>query len=866
MMMKTLFSRLLRISLAFLPLLLSVSCERTFIDDLFDIHKGIDELKESHSDLQQRMDNLNESLVTIQAIVDMLASGYFIDSVETIVEEGLETGFLIHFTNGKAITISHGKDASDGHSPAVGVTLVDGVYYWTLDGQPIIDDEGNMVPTSSNEVKTPLFSISNGYWYMSLDGGDTWRLLGRASGEDGDNGEDGVQHFIRVEPSDSMVVFVLADGTSIAIPYRIEIDLSLDSDGEASSISGRETIRVGYTLSNATENTVVNVSSDGYYSAKVIPSDDRSGIISITCPRTFADGFVNVIVHDKAGVVDTRIIRFYEKQMTFAKGLEFSVPPSGGGAKVPFKVNFPFHTEIDPSAASWLSILEPAEGYGPEDELIIQAQENAGTSRTGTIYLVPDNSDQVFAAVFITQQSLLCTIDIGSFLVPFEGGTFISTVKTGFDIIASVPAEDRNWLKAEVLPAPDGDGYSVAITVEPNPRSVSRSSVIDIDSSQGFMGLASIMIRQNARNLDLEYALVFVVNPNYSNDFTAYLPIDIYSYHDCFVDWGDGTGTRYKYGDDYTIYPEEFRNVHHKYEGLTIGRSFEVVVTGTVTSLYSGHIPAAFRSSVTEVKQWGKTGLTSMNSAFDGFTGLTTLHLDETGAFENVESFDHAFSDCPRLITISEHLFDHAVNAKVFDYTFEHCHRLAVIPENLFKNTAAAESFTGTFSHCYSLVSLPEGLFRNCPHVSRFDYLFLHCRALLSVPERLFADNPHVKSFAGLFLECYALPTVPAGLFAFNTEVYDISSAFDSCYSLSTIPPSIFDSMRRITYCDRLFQECRSLESESPSTLVDGKKIHLYERKDYPDLFVDPWSHRFCFFGCNMMQDYESLQTEWTYE
>ena len=856
------FKRLKFIVLSLL-LVFSAGCEHTFIDDLFVLHKEIDLLKDSQEDLKRRLDNLNESILTIQAIIDVLNSGYYVERIEPVMDDGVEAGYTFFFTNGKEITIANGNDGADGHTPVVGVTLIDGKYYWTLDGNLLKDDAGNIIPVLSEKMISPLFSISNGYWYLSFDGGNSWRLLGQATGVDGQYGADGVQNFIRVDfSSENVAVFVLADGTVISIPRRKSIKLILDSGDEAVSIAGRETIEVRYQLTDATENTVVNVSSDGYYHATVIPGAGLAGVIRITCPRTYSDGFVNVLVFEDAGIVDSHLIRFYEKSMTFSEGMEFDVPAEGGTVTVPYKVNFPYHLVTDQGSEVWLQISDSGYLESEEGSIVITASPNEGIARTGTVYIVPENSEQVYAAIFITQQSMLCTIERGSFIIPFEGGTVLCGITTEYQFRAVVPVADNGWLRADVLDY-GGGKYSVAITAEPNPKASSRSSFVDIVSKSDGRKMASIRILQNGRNLDLEYSMVFVVNPNFSNDFTAFLPIDINSDFDCFVDWGDGTGMRYRNEDDFDSYPQELRNVHHKYEGIDVGQRFEVVVSGTVTSLCADVIPLAFRSSVTEVKQWGKTGLTKMYRAFAGFAGLTTLHLDETGAFENVTSFEYSFAECPRLTTISEHLFDYARSATSFQGTFSNCHRLALIPGNLFRQATAARSFNWLFYNCKSLTTVPEDLFVKCNEVEFFRYAFYDCESLREVPSGLFNGNPKVTDFFGLFRGCRALASVPEGIFDSNIEVTNVGQLFCDCSALVTIPSTLFDHQQRLMNFSWMFTNCNELRTESPWTLVDGEKVHLYERHLHPDIFVFPMYHDSCFGGCGNLTDYSEIPDSW---
>jgi len=45
--------------------------------------------------------------------------------------------------------------------------------------------------------------------------------------------------------------------------------------------------------------------------------------------------------------------------------------------------------------------------------------------------------------------------------------------------------------------------------------------------------------------------------------------------------------------------------------------------------------------------------------------------------------------------------------------------------------------------------------------------------------------------------------------------------------------------------------------------MVDGVKVHLYERRLYPDVFVFPWSHDKCFTGCNGLPDASLIPDPW---
>ena len=69
----------------------------------------------------------------------------------------------------------------------------DGVYYWTIDGEWLLDSDGNKIPTTGKDGAdgqngengqdgadgiTPQLKIEEDYWYISYDNGMTWNQLG----------------------------------------------------------------------------------------------------------------------------------------------------------------------------------------------------------------------------------------------------------------------------------------------------------------------------------------------------------------------------------------------------------------------------------------------------------------------------------------------------------------------------------------------------------------------------------------------------------------------------------------------------------------------------------------------------------------
>ncbi len=222
-----------------------------------DIWEAIDGLDSRVTKLEELCKEMNTNITSLQTIVDVLRSNDFITDVVEIKKDGEVIGYAITFGKHDPITIYHGqdgkdgadgKDGQDGSTPVIGVAQdTDGVYYWTLNGEWILDDNGNKLPVSGKDGQngtngqdgkdgiTPQLKIEDGYWHISYDNGATWTQLGKAAGEDGKNGTDGEDGkdgqngadgkdgqngdsmFQSVTQDENYVYFTLADGTMIKI-------------------------------------------------------------------------------------------------------------------------------------------------------------------------------------------------------------------------------------------------------------------------------------------------------------------------------------------------------------------------------------------------------------------------------------------------------------------------------------------------------------------------------------------------------------------------------------------------------------------------------------------------------------------------
>lgn len=145
---------------------------------------------------------MNTNITSIQTIINAGKDGDYITSITPLTEGGKEIGYIITFSKRPSITIYHGKDGQngangsdgkDGITPNISVKMdTDGYYYWTLNGEWLLDDNGKKILAqgingadgqSGGDGITPQLKIEDGGWYISYDNGQSWNFLGRATSE-----------------------------------------------------------------------------------------------------------------------------------------------------------------------------------------------------------------------------------------------------------------------------------------------------------------------------------------------------------------------------------------------------------------------------------------------------------------------------------------------------------------------------------------------------------------------------------------------------------------------------------------------------------------------------------------------------------
>lgn len=193
-------------------------------DDISDRNR-LYRLEDRVSRLEALCNTINKNSENIKKLLKEQAKNTTINAVYNMGD-----GYVISFSDGEYVELHNGKDGKDGkdgtivnedgnaYIPVIGVRINpnDNLHYWTLDGEWLLDEKGQLVLAEGKKGDkgeagqdgqdgeggggiTPLMKIENGFWLVSYDKGDTWEIIGQATGEDGKDGKDGICPELKIE-------------------------------------------------------------------------------------------------------------------------------------------------------------------------------------------------------------------------------------------------------------------------------------------------------------------------------------------------------------------------------------------------------------------------------------------------------------------------------------------------------------------------------------------------------------------------------------------------------------------------------------------------------------------------------------------
>ncbi len=290
--------KLLLIAIAFCTF---TACDDDDNSELWDEVKNqgnkIEMLESEIESLKLKIEGLNQ---TYKAVSEMLNGG-LITGVEEVTD-GDKKGYTFTVQTGTEIntyTIWNGETVA---APQLGVEKEEetGLYYWTLDGEPLLNADGEKIYSAKAQQ---LRINSSSEWEISYDDGATWKNLGVFTGTV-------VSNSIEVEVVDGVVVIKQDGKDDIKIPLTPQNTLgitftNIGTDAGVHVTKNGEYV-VEYTLKNASANAIVKAEllNGTNFEVENLPNENK---FKVTAKGQLTTDVVLVHVYDGAVCMHTSL-------------------------------------------------------------------------------------------------------------------------------------------------------------------------------------------------------------------------------------------------------------------------------------------------------------------------------------------------------------------------------------------------------------------------------------------------------------------------------------------------------------------------------------------------------------------------------
>ena len=381
----------------------AVSCS---YDDT-EIKSKVDELDGRVTKLEEAVNSINTNVGSLMTIVNALEKEVKIDKIVAL-EDG--SGHIIMFTDGSSITVTNGRDGNDGETPVISVGKdTDGLYYWKVNGDWLLDDGKKIPATSKSEIPQIRVNETTGNFELSFDG-ENWQDIGSAGGA-------GI--FKDVIDGEDEVIFILSgDKEPIVIPKAQKFALNVENTSIPVDAPG-SSIMVSYTVTAADQDTKVEAIATGGISIESIASqfigNEIKGQVSIQLPTPIpADGKVFLFAVNSKGTPSMRILSFEQGEINVEVMGALSFEAAGGTLELFVSTNYNYSIEIP----EWITYEKMDLTRAVRNEFITMtiAENKDATERRSTISFVDGMT--VRYSLTVTQKG--ATIDVPGYKGPIE--------------------------------------------------------------------------------------------------------------------------------------------------------------------------------------------------------------------------------------------------------------------------------------------------------------------------------------------------------------------------------------------------------------------------------------------------------------
>lgn len=481
-----------------LPLFLALlfSCTGMVQEELEATHAKLEALQKAAAEASKQLEDLT-------VIVKLLENSddHTIDPASLKVTED---GYEVSFKDGETIVIPFGKDGKDGRTliPVGVMQDEDSLYYWQVDGEWLLDDEGNKMRAGATDGVDgadgadgvmPQIVVENGSWWIVFEGKEPVEI---AKCED----IDGVGVFSNIDTSDpERLILTLLNGTKLEIPYYFAIKVSFNGAAKDTVLIGAgELLPIPYEVlveGAGSEPVVVTSGTDGVYFSRIVEGEQPGkGTVLVQAPAEFSEGYIFLTAYC-GGCTAIKMISFEGRKVTpDSETVTVRLASGADTVKVAYTANFDYVVSSD---TTWLKVVP---NLADSTLAFISKPNEADTVRTGTVTVSPKDNPDYVCTTFSVVQATDSLVTVVSYEMDSSDEGFIFNDPADDRLILSVPAQGGNasiWInqkdveitkcdttriKAAIIP--DHVGSTLSLSIGANDLETARKDTVGLKVRQ----------------------------------------------------------------------------------------------------------------------------------------------------------------------------------------------------------------------------------------------------------------------------------------------------------------------------------------------------------------------------------------------
>ena len=395
--------------------------------------------------LQNRIGNLENRVTTLEATVNTLNGN--VSSLQTLVQalqdeitisviSKNKDGFTITFSDGQTVEIRNGEGGAQGEkgdAPVIGVKADNGIFYWTVDGEWLLDAAGQKVAVSGG---VPTLKIEGDHWFVSYDG-TNWQDLGKVEVTGGSSD-------LTITEDDNYVYFTF-QSTGETIKISKTSRFTIDIEGTDYFFVDGKGVEIPYSIYGADGTEHLFIQSNGFTTSfdaekiYVTPNEGvAAGDVLVYAVRNSDQRMCGVVLSFDEGVF----------QVTEAA----KVPAAGGEVSVTVKTNLTYEVVIPEEAQSWLSAAVSTKATVREDAVTFTVQPNEGAARSATVTLRAQGAATLTVTIYQEAKGGSAGGDISAttvsdFISKADADTYYRLTGTVSAFKTGTTSAGKNWMQ-----------------------------------------------------------------------------------------------------------------------------------------------------------------------------------------------------------------------------------------------------------------------------------------------------------------------------------------------------------------------------------------------------------------------------------